>query len=296
MGQAGPNGLSMTDFVEDLPRPERGEGGGPLPDENGLVVDLEGYEGPLDVLLALARDQKVDLRQISILALAEQYLAFVQEAKRLRLDIAADYLVMAAWLAYLKSRLLLPEKEKEAEPSGEELAARLALRLQRLEAIRDVAARLLARDRVGLDLLPRGMPEGIRVVRRSAFQCDLTELLSVYGALRGSRGNPEPLTLRAARQRIMSIEDALARLAALVGEIPEWTILASFLPQDLLDAFDSRSAIASTFVASLEMARQGRLQFQQAEPFGPLYLRAVRPDFSHPDEGSGPGKDASEEP
>lgn len=270
----------MSDFVEDEPRPARAGEGPVAPDGAGLVVDLEGFEGPLDVLLALARDQKVDLRQISILALAEQYLAFVQEAKRLRLDIAADYLVMAAWLAYLKSRLLLPEKPREEEPSGEELAARLALRLQRLEAIRDVAARLFARDRMGLDLFPRGMPEGIRIIRRAAFECSLTDLLAAYGALRGSRGNPEPLTLRATRQRILSIEDALARLAALVGDIPEWTVLASFLPEELLDAFDSRSAIASTFVASLEMARQGRLQLQQAAPFGPLYLRTVRPDFS----------------
>lgn len=274
-------------FAEDSPRPDASGEAGP---DGLLVLDLEGYEGPLDVLLALARDQKVDLRQISILALAEQYLAFVQEAKRLRLDIAADYLVMAAWLAYLKSRLLLPERDKAEEPSGAELAARLAIRLQRLEAIRAAAAQLLARERMGVDLFARGMPEGIRLVRRSVFGCDLTELLSAYGALRGSRGSDEPLTLRMSRQRIMSIEDALGRLAALVGELPEWTVLMSFLPQDLLDAFDPRSAMASTFVATLEMAKQGRLQFQQAEAFGPLYVRGVRPDFSRPDDGAESGE------
>lgn len=280
-----------ADFAEDAPRAGGAGAGGAAADGHTLVVDLEVYEGPLDVLLALAREQKVDLRQISILALAEQYLAFVQEAKRLRLDIAADYLVMAAWLAYLKSRLLLPEKEKEAEPSGAELAARLALRLQRLEAMRKAAERLFARDRMGIDFFPRGMPEGIRIVRRSVFSCDLTELLAAYGALRGSRGSKEPLTLRMARRRIMSIEDALERLAALVGEIPEWTVLVSFLPKDLLDAFDIRSAVASTFVATLEMARQGRLEFRQAEPFGPLYVRGVKPDFSRPDDEPEPGED-----
>ncbi|MFC3226665.1 segregation and condensation protein A [Marinibaculum pumilum] len=275
-------------FAEDDPRAASPE---EAAREGMLVVDLEVYEGPLDVLLALARDQKVDLRQVSILALAEQYLTFVQEAKRLRLDIAADYLVMAAWLAYLKSRLLLPEREKEEEPSGAELAARLALRLQRLEAIREAAARLMARERIGVDMFTRGMPEGIRIVRRSVFACDLTELLAAYGALRGSRGSKEPLTLRAARQRIMSIEDALDRLAAIVGQVPEWTVLVSFLPKDLLDAFDPRSAIASTFVATLEMAKQGRLQFQQAEAFGPLYVRGVPPDFRRPGDETEPGEE-----
>ncbi len=279
-------------FAEDGPRPAHaGQEAQAAGQDGQLVLDLEGYEGPLDVLLALARDQKVDLRQISILALAEQYLAFVQEAKRLRLDIAADYLVMAAWLAYLKSRLLLPEREKAEEPSGAELAARLAIRLQRLEAIREAAAQLLARDRMGIDLFQRGMPEGIRIVRRAIFACDLTELLGAYGALRGSKGSTEALTLRMARQRILSIEDALGRLASIVGEVPEWTVLLSFLPKDLLDAFDPRSAMASTFVATLEMAKQGRLQFQQAEAFGPLYVRGVPPDFSRPGDGPEPGED-----
>jgi segregation and condensation protein A len=238
-----------------------------------LVVDLDGFEGPLDVLLMLAREQKVDLKRISILQLAEQYLAFIAEARRIRLEIAADYLVMAAWLAYLKSRLLLPEPENPEEPSGEELAARLAFQLRRLEAMREAAARLMARDRVGQQLFARGMPEGVRVIRSSVYQCSLFELLKAYGGFKGSRGSAEVLPLRVARARIISMEEAFERLRGLIGGVADWTMLQAFLPPGLADLMSRRSALASTFTASLEMTRQGLIELRQSQTFGPIYIR-----------------------
>lgn len=255
------------DFSED---PEADRGRTP-PAGAVLMVDLEGYEGPLDVLLALAREQKVDLKRISILALAEQYLAFIQAARELQLEIAADYLVMAAWLAYLKSRLLLPEPPGEEEPSGEEMAARLTYQLRRLEAMREAAARLLARDRLGIGLFPRGAPEGVRLIRRPVYDLSLYELLRAYADHRVSRNNPEVLRLR--RSAVYSVEEALARFGLLMGRLPEWSVLAAFLPEGIEDPFTLRSALASTFLASLELSRQGRLELKQGKAFGPIYLR-----------------------
>lgn len=240
---------------------------------DALVVDLDGFEGPLDVLLTLAREQKVDLKRISILQLAEQYLAFIAAARRIRLEIAADYLVMAAWLAYLKSRLLLPEPEVEGEPTGEELAERLALQLRRLEAMREAAAQLMARNRVGQDLFPRGMPEGVRVIRDSVYECSLFEILKAYAEFRNTRGSAEVLPMRLARTRITSIEEALERLRTLVGDIPDWAALQQFLPGDLRDVFALRSALASTFTASLELARRGEVELRQVRHFGPIQVR-----------------------
>ncbi|SLN77231.1 segregation and condensation protein A [Oceanibacterium hippocampi] len=240
-----------------------------------LILDLEGYEGPLDLLLALARDQKVDLRRISILALAEQYLAFIEQAHRIRIEVAADYLVMAAWLAFLKSRLLLPEPQEEG-PSGEEMAARLAFQLQRLEAMRAVAARLMAQPRFGEDRFARGRPEGITVIRESAYECSLYELLHAYAQNKAMKGIDDPVRLR--RQRVYSIEDALARLERLLGSLPDWATLQAYLPAGLADdPFSRRSAIASTLLAGLQMVKDGRLELRQGTAFGPIHVKKAEP-------------------
>jgi segregation and condensation protein A len=235
-----------------------------------LTLDLDGWEGPLDLLLTLARTQKVDLAKISILALVEQYLAFIADAKKLKLEIAADYLVMAAWLAYLKSCLLLP-KEAEADPSPEELAMRLQLRLQRLSAMREAGARLLGRDRLGRDVFPRGAPEGLRVIRKAAWQADLYDLISAYGSIRARN---EPVVHIVARRPVMTLDEALLRVERLLGITMEWSELRSFLPETQ-DAEFRKSALASSFVAALELARKGKLELDQEAAFAPLYIRAA---------------------
>ena len=235
-----------------------------------LTLDLDGWEGPLDLLLTLARGQKVDLAKISILALVEQYLAFIADAKKLKLEIAADYLVMAAWLAYLKSCLLLP-REAEADPSPEELAMRLQLRLQRLAAMREAGARLLARDRLGRDVFLRGAPEGLKVIRKSLWQADLYDLISAYGSV---RARTEPALHIVARRPVMTLDEALHRVERMLGTRLEWTRLEDFLP-DTEDGEFRRSALASSFVAALELARLGKLEIGQDAPFGPLFVRAA---------------------
>jgi segregation and condensation protein A len=242
----------------------------PVAEADRLTLDIDGWEGPLDLLLTLARTQKVDLAKISILALVEQYLAFIADAKKLRLEIAADYLVMAAWLAYLKSCLLLP-KDVEADPSPEELAFRLQLRLQRLDAMREAGARLLARDRIGRDVFTRGAPEGLRVIRKSAWRADLYDLISAYGSI---RARSEPAVHLVARRAVMTLEDALQRIEDLLGTKVEWSEIRSFLPETQDPAF-RKSALASSFVATLELARQGRVELEQGAPFAPLYVRAA---------------------
>lgn len=239
----------------------------PRPDM--LTVSFDSWEGPLDLLLALARSQKVDLREISILALAEQYLAFIDGARRLQLELAADYLVMAAWLAYLKSSLLLPRQE-QPDPSPEEMALRLHLRLQRLNAMRDAAARLMARDRVGRDVFPRRAPEGLRVVRRSQWQAGLYDLLRAYGQV---RARTRPVVHVVAARPVMTLDEAIGRVGALVGTAIDWTRLERFLPVGL-DGAQAKSALASSFVAALELARQGRVDMRQDGIFAPIFLRA----------------------
>lgn len=234
-----------------------------------LTLTLDSWEGPLDLLLSLARVQKVDLREISILALVEQYLTFLSEAKALKLEIAADYLVMAAWLAYLKSCLLLP-RDVEVDPSPEELALRLQLRLQRLNAMREAGARVVGRDRLGRDVFARGAPEGLRAIRKSLWQAELYELIAAYGAV---KARTAPVYHHVARRAVMTLDEALQRVERLIGETIDWTEIGRFLP-DGLDGGMQRSALASSFVAALELARQGRIQMQQAGPFAPLYLRA----------------------
>ena len=242
----------------------------PVREEDRLTLDLDGWEGPLDLLLTLARAQKVDLARISILALVEQYLAFIADARKLRLEIAADYLVMAAWLAYLKSCLLLP-KDPTIEPGPEELAMRLQLRLQRLQAMREAGARLIGRDRVGRDVFLRGGPEGLKVVRRSAWTTDLYDLISAYGIL---RARSEPAVHIVSRRPIMTLDEAIHRLERMIGLRLEWTALEAFLPETQDPEF-RRSALASSFVAALELARLGKVHIDQKETFATLYVRAA---------------------
>ncbi|HEX6441260.1 MAG TPA: ScpA family protein [Stellaceae bacterium] len=256
------------------------------PDEPALVLDLDGYEGPIDLLLSLARDQKVDLAKLSILALADQYVAFISEQRRLRLEIAADYLVMAAWLAYLKSRLLLPEPPKDDEPSADELASALRHRLQLLEAMQRAGAALMARPQLGRELHLRGMPEGLPTINRPVYDLGLYELLSAY-AEQHRRQQTQVLTIAA--PAFHSLDDALHHLAQFVGHLPEWRELSGFLPPELRGGVLRRSALASTFAATLEMARSGRIELRQDRIFGPIYLRSPAKE---PDERQGGGQNA----
>lgn len=235
-----------------------------------LKIDIDGWEGPLDLLLALARNQKVDLRQISILQLVEQYLGYVNAARELRLELAADYLVMAAWLAYLKSALLLPRNPEET-PSPEELALRLQLRLERLNAMREAGARLVARDRMGRDVFSRGAPEGLRVLRKARWEAEIYDLIAAYGRI---SARTRPVMHVVAQRDVMTLEEAIARVSALIGTRIQWTTLQSFLPEGASGSY-ARSALASSFVAALELARQGRVEIQQKSAFAPLYLRAA---------------------
>ena len=237
-----------------------------------LVLDLEGYEGPIDMLLQLAREQRVDLAKISILALADQYLVFVTQARKLRLELAADYLVMAAWLAYLKSRLLLPPPADEEEPSGAEMAAALRFQLQRLQAMRDAGGRLLGLPRLGREVFPRGEPAPLRVVSTTTYQVSLSELLKAYG---GIQRQAEAPSLRIDPSDLYSVEMALQRLGRLMGHmVPGWQTLTSFLPEELRGGLVWRSAVAATLSASLELNKQGKLELRQDGPFRPIYLRS----------------------
>jgi segregation and condensation protein A len=240
------------------------------PPADTLTIDIDGWEGPLDLLLTLARTQKVDLREISILALVEQYLAFIADARALKLEIAADYLVMAAWLAYLKSGLLLP-RDPEVEPSPEELALRLQLRLQRLDAMREAGARLMARDRIGREVFLRGAPEGLKVIRKAAWQAELYDLIAAYGQIQVRN---KPVMHVVSRRPVMTLEDAIKRVELLLGQAIEWTALERFLPPSP-DARLTRSARASSFLAMLELARQGKIDIRQEEAFDTLWVRAA---------------------
>ncbi len=235
-----------------------------------LVVDVEGFEGPLDLLLALAREQKVDLARISILSLAEQFLAFVEAAKRKRLEIAADYLVMAAWLAYLKSRLLLPDEEIDDEPSGDELAAALAFRLRRLEAMREAAARLMNRNRLGQQFFVRGAPEATLVNRQNRFNASLYDLLEAYAAQR-QRQFVQFVTI--AKRSVFSLQEARALLIRMIGDTIDWTPIDTYLIDYLSMPENRASAKASSLAASLELVREGHIDLRQTSAFSPLYVR-----------------------
>ncbi|HEU4961713.1 MAG TPA: ScpA family protein [Sphingomonas sp.] len=239
-------------------------------DPDMLTIDIDGWEGPLDLLLALARAQKVDLRKISILELVQQYLDYVEQARALKLELAADYLVMAAWLAFLKSALLLP-RDPEQEPSPEELALRLQLRLERLQAMREAGARLMARDRLNRDVFRRGAPEGLRTVRKALWQAEIYDLIAAYGRV---SARTRPVMHVVADRPVMTLEAAIERVSRLVGERIDWAAIESFLPDGARGVF-RKSALASSFLAALELARQGRVELRQKSPFAPLYLRAT---------------------
>ncbi len=238
--------------------------------EDLLVVDVEGFEGPLDLLLCLAREQKVDLARISILSLAEQFLAFVEAARVKRLEIAADYLVMAAWLAYLKSRLLLPDEEIDDEPSGDELAAALAFRLRRLEAMREAAARLMNRNRLGQQVFARGAPEATIINRHNQFSASLYDLLEAYAAQR-QRQFVQFVTI--ARRSVVSLQEARALLMRLIGESVDWAPIDTYLIDYLSMPETRATAKASSLSASLELVREGHIELRQTSVFSPLYVR-----------------------
>lgn len=251
----------------------------PIPDpevaqrraDEALIVDVDGYEGPLDLLLTLARTQKVDLLRISVLGLAEQYLAFVEQARALRIELAADYLVMAAWLAFLKSRLLLPPDPEAPGPTAEQMADHLAFQLERLAAMRDAAAQLMGRDRLGLTRFARGAPETVTRHRRTRWQAGLIDLMRAYARLK-TRDEFRPYAFD--RRDVFTMEQALDRLRRMIGYTGEWTDLSVFLPEGWGgDPGRRRSATAATFAASLELARQGRLEIRQEDSFAPIHYR-----------------------
>jgi segregation and condensation protein A len=270
------------DFESDLP--ERAS------DEPSLMVDVEGFEGPLDLLLTLARQQKVDLAKISILALADQYLAFIEEARKMRLELAADYLVMAAWLAYLKSRLLLPEQHPSEGISAEEMANALARRLRRLEAIRQFAEQLLNRPQLGRDVFQRGQPEPIAEVKHPQWSATLYDLLSAYAARRQIQSRS---VVRVAKRTVWSLAEAREALERLIGQTMDWSPLDQYLIAYMTDPSTVTTVLASSFAAALEMIREGRLEAHQQGAFSPLYLRRKQntaggsPQGSAADSGNG---------
>jgi segregation and condensation protein A len=242
-------------------------------DEPALVVDVEGFEGPLDLLLTLARQQKVDLAKISILALADQYLAFIEAARQMRLELAADYLVMAAWLAYLKSRLLLPEQHPAEGMSAEDMANALALRLRRLEAIRGVAEQLLNRPQLGRDVFDRGQPEPIAEIKHSQWSATLYDLLSAYAGRRQTKARS---FVRVPKRTVWSLAEAREALERLIGQSMDWSPLDQYLIAYLVDPSMKATVLASSFAAALELIREGRMEAHQQGSFTPLYLRKRR--------------------
>jgi segregation and condensation protein A len=253
-------------------------------DEPALVVDVEGYEGPLDLLLALARQQKVDLAKISILALADQYLVFIEAARKIRLELAADYLVMAAWLAFLKSRLLLPEPATPDGPSAEEMANALANRLRQLEAIREASNRLMTRPQLMRDIFPRGQPEHIAQIKHPKFTATLFDLLTAYATQRQQR---VLATVHLAKRTVWSLAEARASLERLVGIAEEWSNLDEYLVNYVVDPSQRATVFASSFAAALELVREGQVDLHQKEAFAPIYFRK-RPSQLASDAASAP--------
>jgi len=244
---------------------------------DNLILNIDGFEGPLDILLTLARSQKVDLKQISILQLVEQYLSFIKQARHLRLELAADYLVMAAWLAFLKSLLLLPEDNNSEEPNAEELAARLTFQLQRLEAIRNAAATLMSSDQLGRDFFVRGAPETTKINKTFTYELSLYEIMKAY-ADHSARMAVGEVNLE--RRPVYTIEKAIERLERLVGSAIDWTALESFLPHFPEDQALQKSARASIFSATLELAKQGKVNLVQKQTFGPVFLKIKKGDHN----------------
>ena len=241
-----------------------------------LIVDVDGFEGPLDLLLSLSRAQKVDLRKISVLDLAVQYLGFIEKARELRIELAADYLVMAAWLAFLKSRLLLPSDPTMAGPTGDELAAHLAFQLERLQAMRDAAAKLMARDRLGRDRFVRGVTEDVTRRKTVTYSANLLDLMQGYARIR-TRDDFRPFVMD--RDSVFTMEQALQRMRGLIGFTGHWTDILSYLPDGWTDdPKKRRSATASTFAASLELAKEGKIVIRQDEIFSPIQIKRADRD------------------
>lgn len=264
------NSVEMP-HLRPVPDPGTGDDVARRRADEALIVDVEGYEGPLDLLLTLARTQKVDLMKISVLHLAEQYLSFVEQARKLRIELAADYLVMAAWLAFLKSRLLLPPDPEAEGPSAEDMAAHLAFQLERLDAMRQAAARLMGRDRLGISRFQRGAPEMVTRRRRTEWQAGLIDLMRAYARLK-TRDEFRPYAFD--RQDVFTMEQALDRMRRMLGFAGDWVDLSDFLPDGWEGAAGRRrSATAATFAASLELARQGRLEIRQSDTFAPISFR-----------------------
>jgi segregation and condensation protein A len=256
------------------------------PEEGGLVVAVDGFEGPLDLLLALARNQKVDIAKISILTLAEQYLEFIEKAKKLNLELAADYLVMAAWLAYLKSRLILPqEKAPDGEPTADEMATRLRWRLQRLDAMRAAATRLMGRERLDRDVFGRGDPEPVNVVRLRTYKDTLYDLLTAYATERVKKLGGT--AYQPFQSPVLQIEEARARLERMLGRINDWSGLETLLPFEWSGGPRRRTAMASTLLACLEMARDGKVELQQLAPFAEIFVRDRAANDPNPAEQAG---------
>ena len=248
-----------------------------LDKEERLIVDIDGFEGPLDVLLTLSRTQKVDLKQISILDLVKQYLRFVTQARALRLELAADYLVMAAWLAYLKSRLLLPEEENEDEISAEELAARLTYQLERLNAIRERAAILMSRNQIGRDMFVRGTPEAVVVTRHHTYDLSMYDLLKAYAEHKTREAVAD---IHILKRNVFTLDQAISRLSDMLGLALDWTNLEQFMPTDIEDQQLVKSIKASMFSASLEMAKVGKADLVQKQIFGPLFVRGRKQNYT----------------
>jgi segregation and condensation protein A len=257
-------------------------------DDEALLIQVDGFEGPLDLLLTLARNQKVDIAKISILKLAEQYLEFVESAKKLNLELAADYLVMAAWLAYLKSRLILPqEKGPDGEPTADEMATRLRWRLQRLDAMRAMSTRLMGRERLDRDVFGRGDPEPVNVVKLRTYKDTMYDLLTAYATDRARKLGGK--AYRPQMAPVLAIEEARERLERMLGKISDWSALTTLLPFEWTGGNRRRSAMASTLLAALEMARDGKVQLQQASPFAEIYVRDGQRGQDIPSEASAPG-------
>ncbi|WP_283178228.1 ScpA family protein [Gemmobacter sp. 24YEA27] len=262
-------------LAEDWSLPERLDPAARLAAE-ALIVDVDGFEGPLDLLLTLSRTQKVDLRRISVLQLAEQYLLFVNKAAKLRIELAADYLVMAAWLAFLKSRLLLPPEPGEAGPSAEDLAAHLAFQLERLQAMREAAARLMARDQKGRDFFVRGQPETVSLQRKTQWEANLLDLMRAYARIR-TRDEFRPFVMD--REHVFTMEQALDRMRGLIGYVGDWADLAGFMPEGWdTTPMARRSVTAAHFAAVLEMVKRGQLTLRQGETFAPIQIRRRDPE------------------
>lgn len=278
---------SEVQFEEDPPRRDVLPEGEHHADE--LLLNIDGYEGPIDVLLTMARDQKVDLTKISILQLARQYLTFVDRAKELHLDLAAEYLVMAAWLAYLKSRLLLPRDKNDKEPDAQSMADALQFQLRRLEAMRAAAEKLFARPQLGRDIFARGMPEGLKVITDTVWDITLYDLLRAYGDInRRKEGGHYELPVF----HLMPLEAALERMSRMLGALPRkgphsvWTTLQSFMPENIKDRLYGRSSMSSLFTAGLELAKQGKIEIRQDGLFRPIYIRASAEKLNEREEAS----------